>query len=168
MEAAWRSDGGQARPRMRAIPRRPLTRNSGSVDQSKSLLGSHHDLLDTVKLEGLRGEHDLHLAADRSDDLDVGVSSDGASDVGKLLRVDRVSVESLGAELKPSTHRGKITRSRDGASERDDGSDLLLEEADQSLEDAETDSRVTAVVEVVLSASRESMKSSTRLTETAS
>lgn len=63
----------------------PLTRDGGSIDESKSLLGAHDHFLNSVQLERLGGEHDLRLATDGGDDLDVGVTGDGASDVGELL-----------------------------------------------------------------------------------
>jgi hypothetical protein len=39
-----------------------------------------------VQLESLRSTHDLLLAANAGDDLDVGVTRDGAGDVGELLK----------------------------------------------------------------------------------
>lgn len=63
-----------------------LTRNGSTVDQAESLLGSHHDLIDSVQLESLGSEHDLGLATNRGHHLDVGVTGDGAGDVGELWR----------------------------------------------------------------------------------
>lgn len=100
------------------------SRDGGSVENSESFFGLERDGSNVVESERFGRRQDLLATISNDPNLDVGVTSEGTSDVRE---------------------RREISRGGDGTTERDDGKDIVVDQGNESLEHRPSNCRVTSV-----------------------